>query len=138
MCSFIFFQLRELFSDRESLIKIRGSGNPQEICTHFYRPQRSCGKVMFSQESVISDIPRADTPRQTLPPADTPLGKHTPLGRHPLPHQQTATAADGTHPAGMHSCLDLHMNFPNGSKLLQFLEVSEFVKINHVFPILSI
>ena len=35
------------------------------------------------------------------PPAG---GRHLPhLGRNPSPHQ-TATAADGTHPTGMHSC----------------------------------
>ena len=34
-----------------------------------------------------ADIPRADNPRQTHPPPG-----------------QTATAADGTHPTGMHSC----------------------------------
>ena len=38
---------------------------------------------------------------------DTPLGRHprgqtSPLGRHPPP--EIATAADGTHPTGMHSC----------------------------------
>ena len=35
--------------------------------------------------------------------ADTPW-VDTPLGQTPPP-QQTATAADGTHPTGMHSCL---------------------------------
>ena len=34
---------------------------------------------------------------------------HTPLGRHPPgptpPLSETATAADGTHPTGMHSCI---------------------------------
>ena len=43
---------------------------------NFYRPQHSCGKVMFSQASVI-------------------------LFCSPL--RQTAIAADGTHPTGMHS-----------------------------------
>ena len=43
------------------------------------RPQRSCGKVMFLQVSVI------------LSPRPTPL---------PV----MATAADGTHPTGMNSC----------------------------------
>ena len=33
--------------------------------------------------------------------ADPPLGRYPTPGRHP---QQTATAADGTHPTGMHSC----------------------------------
>ena len=62
--------------------------------THNYRPQRSCGKVMFLHLSAI------------LP--DTPQTR----GRHPLdqrqtfhpPSEETATAADGTHPIGMHSC----------------------------------
>ena len=44
------------------------------------------------------------------PRVDTPLGRHPP-GRHPPwvdtppPLGQTATAADGTHPTGMHSCI---------------------------------
>ena len=33
-----------------------------------------------------------------------PLGKHPP-GHTPHPHPETATAADGTHPTGMHSCI---------------------------------
>ena len=69
----------------------------------YYRPQRSCGKVMFLHLSVIlftggclpqcmlGNTPlRADTPRQT-PPWQTP-------------HPPTVTAADGTHPTGMFSC----------------------------------
>ena len=59
---------------------------------------------------------RADLPRQTHTPGRHPLGRHappwadTPLppGRHPSGQPspgQTATAADGTHPTGMHSCL---------------------------------
>ena len=55
----------------------------------------------------------------------TPIDRHTPLGRHPPgqtpPRQtplgrtpgktppETATAVDGTHPTGMHSCLHLHL-----------------------------
>ena len=79
-----------------------------------YRPQRSCGKVMFSQAFVILFIGVlgvADTPTgQTLPWADTTPGQTPPRQTPPPhgqtpPHQQTATAADGTHPTGMHSCL---------------------------------
>ena len=124
---------------------------------YYYRPQRSYGKVMFSQASVIlftagclpdtprqtpptwADTPEADTPPGQTPPsgqispsrhipfADTPLGRHTPfvdtpyadtpLGRHThlppgrtSPSQQTATAADGTHHTGMHSCFLLSLN----------------------------
>ena len=42
-------------------------------------------------------LPRADTPRQTPPWTDTRMGR-------PPPPYQTATAADFTHPTGMHSC----------------------------------
>ena len=41
------------------------------------------------------------------PPGQTPPQADTPLGRPPgqiTPPQQTATAAHGTHPTGMHSC----------------------------------
>ena len=46
----------------------------------------------------------------------------TPLGRHPLPRadpqpRQTATAADGTHPTGMHSCFVIILGRNNGSTL---------------------
>ena len=71
-----------------------------------YRPQRSCGKVMFLHLSVIlftggggvCQIPsrRHPPPGQTHPWADTLPGQ--------TPIQQTATAADGMHPTGMHSC----------------------------------
>ena len=57
--------------------------------TYCYRPQRSCGKVMFSQASVI--LFTGGVVWQTPP-----------TGTHPL--EQTATAADDTHPTGMHSC----------------------------------
>ena len=73
-----------------------GDTNPRAELTYFYRPQRSCSKVMFSQVSVIlftggrgcvwqktlSRHPLARHPLGRHPPADTPLGKH-PLGRRP-------------------------------------------------------
>ena len=77
-----------------------------------YRPQRSCGKVMFSQASVIlitgevcgrhppGRHPSGQTPLlpnacwDTHTPAQCMLGYTTPA----------ATAPDGTHPTGMHSC----------------------------------
>ena len=51
-------------------------------------------------------------PEQTSLPGQTPpspLGRHLPPGQdsppgRTSPPQQTATAADGTHPTGMHSC----------------------------------
>ena len=106
-----------------SLLDIMGS----------YRPQRSCGKVMFLHLSVILSMGGVcssacwDTHTQTPPRQTPPLGRH-PLGRPPLPsacwdthplaqcilgytppcpvHSKIhmAIAADGTHPTGMHSC----------------------------------
>ena len=72
---------------------------------------------MFSRASVIlstgvspqADTPWADTPRaDTLPWADTLLGRR-PQADTPSP-QQMATAADGTHSTGMHSCLELQLH----------------------------
>ena len=49
-----------------------------------YRPQRSCGKVMFSQVSVILFTGQRVYPslHWGRPPGQTLLGRH-PLGRHP-------------------------------------------------------
>ena len=81
-----------------------------DLSVHFYRPQRSCGKVMFLHLSVILFTGGgclADSPPPGQSPA--PLGRHFPLGRQPplgrLPGQtspwadapqETAAAADGT------------------------------------------
>ena len=64
------------------------------------------------------------TPGQTPPlvrhpQADIPLGRQPPQGRHLLPPRTdthsplppTATAADGTHPTGIHSCLSMQLCF---------------------------
>ena len=63
----------------------------------YYRPQRSCGKVMFNNCLILFTGGIWQTPPppvQTIPPqADTTT-----------PPQETATAADGTHPTRMHSC----------------------------------
>ena len=64
---------------------------------------------MFSQASVIlfTEGDLADPPGQT-PPWVAPLGRNTPPDRHPtgqthlLPSM--ATASDGMHHSGMHSC----------------------------------
>ena len=103
----------------------------------YYRPQRSCGKVISSQVSVSHSVCRgvcipactwadtpwvdmpspgqtphwADTPGQ-IPPGQIPPGRPPPLtdttpGIPPRPPGQiplVATAADGTHPTGMHFC----------------------------------
>ena len=93
------------------------------IQSHNYRPQRSCEGYVFTgvclstggvgvSVSVHAGIhppgadtlPGADTPPEQTPPrgADT-----SPRSRHPPPPRDTATAADGTHPTGMHSCFNL-------------------------------
>ena len=64
-----------------------------------YHPQHSCGKVMFSQASVILFTGGV---WQTPPSGQTPhLGRHSPRADTP----PMVTAADGTHPTRMHSCL---------------------------------
>ena len=47
---------------------------------------------------------------------------YTPLGRHPPP-QQTATAADGKHPTGMHSCFTVC----SGEKNLKYVTGSQCI-----------
>ena len=87
---------------------------------HFYRPQRSCSKVMFLLLSISHSVHRGvyssmqwgrHPPGQTYPSMQ--WGRHPP-GQTPLrqtppwtdtPTGQTATAADGTHPTRMHSCI---------------------------------
>ena len=53
---------------------------------HIYHPQTKLWKVMFPQSYVKNSVHRVGD-GQTPPP------------------QQTATAADGTHPTGMHSSI---------------------------------
>ena len=48
--------------------------------------------------------PEQTPPEQTPPWEQTLLGADTPCSRPPPPGAETATAADGTHPTGMHSC----------------------------------
>ena len=59
--------------------------------------KRSCGRVMFSQACVKNSVHRGVS-------ASVHAGIHHPSG-------QTATAADGTHPTGMHSCISAHFAF---------------------------
>ena len=88
----------------ETDLHLAGQGATVFYSQFDYRPQRSCGKVMFlhvsailSMGGVCQDTPigRHKPPRQTLPSHTHSPGKHPPV---------TVTAADGTHPTGMHSC----------------------------------
>ena len=49
------------------------------------------------------DTPRRQTPRWPHPHGQTPTSGQTP------PPRQTATAADGPHPTGIHSCLNINL-----------------------------
>ena len=66
-----------------------------------YRPQRSCGKVMFLHLSVILFTGWVSAPVHA---GIHPPGRHPPCPVHA--GIDMATAADGTHPAGMRSCFD--------------------------------
>ena len=66
----------------------------------YYRPQRSWGKVIFSQASVIlltGGVSAGGVCSRGVPGAWRPPRPGDPPG--------TATATGGTHPTGMHSCL---------------------------------
>ena len=60
-----------------------------------------------------ADTPQEQTPpwEQTPPPLEQtpPRSRHTPRSKH-TPPRETATAADGTHPTGMHSCYILPLS----------------------------
>ena len=85
----------------------------------------SVSHSVHRERGCLADTPWADTPRQTAP-GQTPPGTHTPQqtppgqtppwadtpqadpwADTPPPAPQTATAADGTHPTGVHSCFFL-------------------------------
>ena len=102
-----------------------------------YRPQHSCGKVMFLHLSVSHSVHRGMYPRMHW--GRHPLGRHIPvctgadiplLGRHipactgvDTPPPPTATAEDGTHPTGMHSC---------STEYIQLAACGQLLKKNHI------
>ena len=102
------------------------------VCWHsfvnFYRPQRSWGKVIFSEACIKNSVHGGGVPGQVPPPAGTPPrqahppGRYTPQGRYTPragtppwagtpPDRYTpqqcmlgySQQAGGTHPTGMHS-----------------------------------
>ena len=91
---------------------------------HFYRPQRCCGKVIFSQACVKNSVHGGCLPQCMLGDTNPPSRP----ARHPPGQTPTcpvpagiymATAADGTHPIGMHSCdTELLSSLMNLLKLL--------------------
>ena len=59
---------------------------------HFYRPQRSWGKVIFSQASVILLTGGSASVNAGIPPGAEHAGRY-------------GQRAGGTHPTGMQSCI---------------------------------
>ena len=95
-----------------------GSQSQSRALTYYYRPQRSCGKVMFLHLSVILSTGGGVSasvhagihtpPWQTPSWADTPQADNTHTPGQTSPRQTTpptVTAADATHPTGIHSRL---------------------------------
>ena len=82
----------------------------------FFTKLRKCN-VFTSvwQEFCPQGEGRYTPPWQTSPPRQTPPWTDTtlPLGRHHPPPGQTATAADDTHPTGIHSCFAVWSITPN-------------------------
>ena len=85
----------------------------------YYRPQKKFAKVMFLHLSVSHSVHRgvsasvhAGIPPlgSRHPPEQTPSSSRHPPGADPPPGAETATAADGTHPTGMHSCFTYFYN----------------------------
>ena len=80
------------------------------VTNHYYRPQRSCGKVMFPQACVKNSVHGGRGVSQhalgQMPPLPSACWERLTPWADTLPPPQTltATAADGTHPTGMHSC----------------------------------
>ena len=91
------------------------------LSTDIITVRNKVAKVMFLQACVcphggicLSACWDTGPWEQTPPQADTPPGADTPRSWHPHradtprehtpPPRETATAADGTHPTGMHSC----------------------------------
>ena len=87
-------------------------------------PQRSCfytclSVILFTGGMSVGQTP--PPPGQT-PWADTPLDIQTP--------QQTATAADGTHPTGMYSCSHIMLNYVKKIKGAAHKAVTLMVDVN--------
>ena len=101
------------------------------------RPHSSCGKVMFSQPSVILFTGRLCVADTHLPPGQThPLRTDTLCPVHAgIDTLPAATAADGTHPTGMHTCFLLvgHQKVPATSVHTDFIPQtsSDFVLVSN-------
>ena len=87
-----------------TVLQMKLLGNIKKLFTQLlhYRPQRSCEGYVFTPvcHSVHGGVCLSACWDTTPPPGSTPPREaHT----H-TPPWETAAAADGTHPTGMHSC----------------------------------
>ena len=93
--------------DRQASVEVFFSTNDVLSLFNCYRPQLAAdtplGSPPLGRQPPWADTP-ADTPQAdtTAPWADTTRQK--PPGQTPRLPRLTATAADGIHPTGMHSC----------------------------------
>ena len=120
------FQNRSKDINISLIVYLSFSGNKVSSVNYIYRPQRSWGKVMFLQASVIlltrgclpqcmlGYPPEADTPRSTHTPlrADTPLGADAPRADAPSPRSRPPgsrhTPQEQTHPPRSRHPLSRH------------------------------
>ena len=108
-CKYLYLPLISYMDSSEGSLRTTELNRPLvtnslNVRKHF---NSSCGKVMFSKESVILSTGgvsvRHPLGRQAPPQADTSRKTPPPAGRHPPPPQETANVGNGTHPTGMHS-----------------------------------
>ena len=65
-------------NELKNITKFNVTFKPRTACAHNYRPQRSCGKVMFLHLSVLLFTGGSATPRADNPPGQTPPDRHPP------------------------------------------------------------
>ena len=83
---------------------------------------------MFLHLSVSHSVHRGGVCRAEPHPPDRPPWADTPLGIQTP--QQTATAADGTHPTGMYSCSHMMLNYVKKIKGAAHKAVTLMVNVN--------
>ena len=81
-------------------------------CTHYTETRMGTGNHCYRPATVIAErlfyTPVCHSVHRGWcvlhPPRQTPPGKTPPRQNHHPPRPETATASDGTHPTGAHSC----------------------------------
>ena len=106
--SFIYNVCRIFFINYRPQTKLRKGNVFTSVCKEFCPKKGVCIPAGTGADTPSANTPRQTPPRQAPPWADTPSGQTPPWANTPLwadiSPKQTATAAEGTHPTGMHSC----------------------------------